>query len=250
MKKARTKKDFRRIMEDKGYQITWTDTRKNITYTTPEGKKCRDDKLHENKFLKEMMENEFRIRAELIGYQEDSGEQSGIGSKADSMRRDNGRELDGTSKVGSVADRDERPHGYRGADGSSYEGTVVPIQDSVGSNKLEGTLLEGRDDEPRRILDEEATGTGWEAERAICFGSEGFTNTDGWSTPKDVATVFDPGTSFGIGLGGLRLAADIGNLTNPTTVSDTPTRFKGMDKKEFKELAEKKQALGIRMGGM
>lgn len=31
----------------------------SICYTTPEGKKCRDYRLHEDKFLKENMENEF-----------------------------------------------------------------------------------------------------------------------------------------------------------------------------------------------
>src|SRR5699024_1717141 len=44
------------------YQVRWEEGRKSITYTTPTGKKCRDDKLHELKFRKEQMELEFRIR--------------------------------------------------------------------------------------------------------------------------------------------------------------------------------------------
>ena len=62
MKRAGTREEFLREMNQKGYQVRWEDGRKSITYTTPTGKKCRDDKLHELKFRKEQMEHEFRIR--------------------------------------------------------------------------------------------------------------------------------------------------------------------------------------------
>ena len=54
------KEDFIKSMNKLGYQVNWTDTRKNITYTTPEGYKCRDNKLYDEKYLKEEMENRFR----------------------------------------------------------------------------------------------------------------------------------------------------------------------------------------------
>ena len=38
------KDDFIKNMNKLGYQVNWTDTRKYITYTTPEGYKCRDNK--------------------------------------------------------------------------------------------------------------------------------------------------------------------------------------------------------------
>ena len=66
MRYARTRDEFVLLMGREGYDIRWQDTRKNITYTTPDGKKCRDDRLHDEKYLKENMENEFRIREELI----------------------------------------------------------------------------------------------------------------------------------------------------------------------------------------
>ena len=62
MKRAGTREEFLREMNQKGYQVRWEEGRKSITYTTPTGKKCRDDKLHELKFRKEQMEHEFRIR--------------------------------------------------------------------------------------------------------------------------------------------------------------------------------------------
>lgn len=49
-------------MNKLGYQVNWTDTRKYITYTTPEGYKCRDNKLYDEKYLKGEMENEFNGR--------------------------------------------------------------------------------------------------------------------------------------------------------------------------------------------
>ena len=66
MRYAATKDEFLSLMESEGYQVRWTDSRKNITYTTPNGMKCRDDRLHESKYTKEVMEDEFRIRAEIV----------------------------------------------------------------------------------------------------------------------------------------------------------------------------------------
>lgn len=61
-KRTGTREEFLREMNQQGYQVRWEEGRKSITYTTPTGKKCRDDKLHELKFRKEQMEHEFRIR--------------------------------------------------------------------------------------------------------------------------------------------------------------------------------------------
>ena len=66
MRYAETREEFISLMESEGYQVRWTEGRKNITYTTPEGMKCRDDRLHDRKYTKEVMECEFRIRAEII----------------------------------------------------------------------------------------------------------------------------------------------------------------------------------------
>ena len=54
------KEEFIKNMNKLGYQVNWTDTRKYITYTTPEGYKCRDNKLYDEKYSKGAMENEFR----------------------------------------------------------------------------------------------------------------------------------------------------------------------------------------------
>ncbi len=62
MKKSRTKKEFIDEMKSRNYEVTWTDERKSITYTCPNGMACRDDRLYGRKYLKENMEREFELR--------------------------------------------------------------------------------------------------------------------------------------------------------------------------------------------
>ena len=67
MKRAKTKQQFIEEMDKLGYEMRWTDARKNITYIEKANPnhKCRDNNLHEEKFLKEKMEEEFEIRERL-----------------------------------------------------------------------------------------------------------------------------------------------------------------------------------------
>ena len=66
MKYAADRDAFVSLMASEGYAVRWESGRKYITYTTPDGLKCRDSKLHEEKYCKEVMEHEFRIRAKLV----------------------------------------------------------------------------------------------------------------------------------------------------------------------------------------
>ena len=60
MNHSGSKEEFIKTMEAMGYGVRWSPDRKYITYTCPNGMKCRDVKLHEEKYRKEMMEREFR----------------------------------------------------------------------------------------------------------------------------------------------------------------------------------------------
>lgn len=62
MKQAKTKKQFCYMMKQQGYDVRWEDNRKYITYTCPNGRRCRDNKLHGDKYRKENMEYEFKTR--------------------------------------------------------------------------------------------------------------------------------------------------------------------------------------------
>ena len=66
MKYAADRDAFVSLMESEGYAVRWESGRKYITYTTPDGMRCRDNKLHEEKYCKEAMEHEFRIRTEIV----------------------------------------------------------------------------------------------------------------------------------------------------------------------------------------
>ncbi len=66
MRHASSREEFIALMESEGYKVRWETSRRNITYTTPSGWQCRDRLLFGDKYLKENMEYEFRIRAEII----------------------------------------------------------------------------------------------------------------------------------------------------------------------------------------
>ena len=62
MANSRSKAEFIKQMRKMGYQVKWQDNLKHITYTTPDGNKCRDNKLHDEKYLKERMEVFYELR--------------------------------------------------------------------------------------------------------------------------------------------------------------------------------------------
>ncbi len=67
MRYAVSKDMFVELMCERGYEITWTDTRKNITFIK-DNRRVRDNNLHDEKYLKENIENELKIREQLFGY--------------------------------------------------------------------------------------------------------------------------------------------------------------------------------------
>ena len=54
MRYAGNREEFPILLRSEGYDATWTDSRKNITYVTPDGRKSHDNKLHIEKYLKEI----------------------------------------------------------------------------------------------------------------------------------------------------------------------------------------------------
>ena len=104
MTMARNKNHFIRLMEFRGYEVAWNDTRKNITYTTPQGYKCRDRKLNGRKYLKEEMEFEFELRKEICRRYAGGTERNiGAGSSGTENRGRHGTQLEGADRVAEVA---------------------------------------------------------------------------------------------------------------------------------------------------
>ena len=66
MLRSGNREEFIKKMRELGYQINWKPERKYITFICPDGQKCRDLRLNDDKYLKEILETEFRIRGELL----------------------------------------------------------------------------------------------------------------------------------------------------------------------------------------
>ena len=171
MKYAVDKDSFVSLMASEGYAVRWESTRKYITYTTPDGLKCRDNKLHEEKYCKEAMEHEFRIRAELVkrkfhraaeidgGIETDeSAEQrTAANSAADPAHSDSVRAAAGDGQAGGAGRRNKLGAGGNSKDPAGAETTHRP---DAGAAVAHG-------DAEIADRDEQAAGTGWEPEREV-----------------------------------------------------------------------------------
>ena len=167
MKYAADRDAFVSLMESEGYAVRWEDTRKYITYTTPDGMKCRDNKLHEEKYCKEAMEHEFRIRAELIKRKFRRAEETDGGIEADESAE---------QRIGKYTDHRDPMRSSAGdeqADGAGRRnelGTGGDPEDPAGIETAHrpdaGAAVAHRDAEITD-RDEQTAGTGWEPEREV-----------------------------------------------------------------------------------
>ena len=172
MKYAADRDAFVSLMASEGYAVRWESGRKYITYTTPDGLKCRDSKLHEEKYCKEVMEHEFRIRAKLVqrkfhraaeidgGIEADEPVEQRIGKYTaadDAAHRDPVRSAAGDGQADGAGRRNKL-----GAGGNSEDpaGTEAVHRSDAGAEHT------GRDTEIAD-RDEQTAGTGWESEREV-----------------------------------------------------------------------------------
>lgn len=148
---------------------------KIITYTTPSGMKCRDIKLYDSKFLKEMMENEFKLRAEIIGRFEGAVPQADKSSGRCGALLDGDREeLDGTARAAAVADS-VAGRGSGGGNAAVNQGGTggIPRPEGAGvgevlpRNAIGDTEVPTGDGTVRSRNYEEPIVTGWENERKL-----------------------------------------------------------------------------------
>lgn len=171
MKYAADRDAFVSLMESEGYAVRWEDTRKYITYTTPDGMKCRDNKLHEEKYCKEVMEHEFRIRAELIKRTFRRAEETDGGIEADESAEQRAAVCAAADPVHCDPVRSAAGDGQ--ADGAGRRNKLGAGGNSEGPAGIEnahrpdaGAEVSDRDPEITDG-DEQTAGTGWEAEREI-----------------------------------------------------------------------------------
>ncbi len=161
MRYAGSREEFIRLMESKGYQVRWEKGRKYITYTTPDGKRCRDNKLHGDKFQKEMMEREFRIREEILHGRTDGEEQT--------HRTAQGGEPSHREGVGADDDLAVTDQQVAGTARGGYGGLSETAQPVPGDGEAGGGRT-GTDGDPSGGNDHR---TGWEKERAAYLSTQG-----------------------------------------------------------------------------
>ena len=181
MNRSGSRADFMREMQRLSYGVTWMDERKYITFTCPNGMKCRDIRLHDEKYLKEVLEYEFTIRkqhtAELgNGYAEEEKYTDAVRTGTDPVSAAGVCDPDRTAQAGKQTAggrggisaetvSDDRTAGDGGGTerplhpDTEYRGGVYG-KDGAGSGVGE-PQDGGADAKPRR--------TGWEESRAVYF---------------------------------------------------------------------------------
>ena len=162
MKYAADKDTFVSLMTSEGYTVRWESGRKYITYTTPDSMKCRDNKLHEEKYCKEVMEHEFRIRAEIVSAR----------TQAAQCPADRTSDADTTSRSVSLENG-------LGANDERSGCAVVSCESadrSVGEHQQADVAASHTDATGRSAEDGAASGaddrTGWETEREFFFSAQ------------------------------------------------------------------------------
>ena len=171
MRHASSREEFVALMESEGCKVRWESSRRNITYTTPSGWQCRDRLLFGEKYLKENMEYEFRIRTEII-HGRAVGEEPSRADGADHAATQGTADSPG-------AERTDHPHRHPvpsagGADSVDTEDRVylpgsardagVSSEPEIPHGPDNGGELHGGD--PKIIEDDDhASRTGWEKER-------------------------------------------------------------------------------------
>ena len=246
MRYAGNRDEFLTLLRSEGYDAAWTDSRKNITYTTPEGRKCRDSKLHMEKYLKENMEAEFGYRTE----------------------NDNTRNVDSAQKAdgrGATAGTQRDGHGAELERAARNAGQAVPAADAVrhgpenASDESRSAGISDQNANERRKFRE----TGWEPERGVFFRLQGVDRQYAEIHDDDFDRYEEPTYGYGSGCeeenspvrvdldyggdlvrGAVRLGRAVEQMTDDAPKRDGTTTPPHIDSKHRKKLKQKKAALG------
>ena len=246
MRCAGSREEFLILLRSEGYDATWTDSRKNITYITPSGLKCRDSKLHMAKYLKENMEAEFGYRTE----------------------NDNTRNVDAAQKAdgrGTAVGNQRDGHGAELERDAQNAARSVSAADAAGRGLENAPDAGGRTDRIERDAGEyrKIRETGWEPEREVFFRLQG-ADRDYEERPDHNPERYEE-SAFGYSAGSteenptlrmdlnrgsdlvrdaVRLGRAVEQMTDDAPQHDGTTMPPHIDRKRRKKLRQKKTALG------
>ena len=251
MKQAKTKKQFCFLMKQQGYDVRWEDNRKYITYTCPNGRRCRDNKLHGEKYRKENMEYEFetrRIAADVRQGVVSSGGNSASSlsarcqlESADKIEQANGTGAvrDTANAIGAVNESRDRT----GAENSTLRAEEYhsDLSGDTGSN------VGNRDFSSQGIEESNSRSrlTGWEAERAICLETErarriqAQAQLEGCEVDSDITIGLDSIVSG---------VATMASIIEDEPADDTEYAREHVDRKALAKELRKKEEFGMHMG--
>ena len=246
MRYAGTREEFLALLRAEGYTANCSPARKNITYTTPDGRKCRDSRLHIAKYLKENMEAEFGYRTK-----NDNTRNVDAAQKADGRGATAGTQRDGH---GAELERAARNAGQAVSAADAVERGSENAPDEAGSTER----FDRDAGECRKIRE-----TGWEPEREVFFRLQGadrdceerpdhnperyeeaafeYGAGDAEENP-DVRVDFDYGSD--LVHGAVRLGRAVAQMTDDAPTRDGTTIALHIDSKRRKKLRQKKTALG------
>ena len=246
MRCAGNREEFLVLLRSEGYNATWTDGRKNITYTTPDGRKCRDSKLHIEKYLKENMEAEFGYRTE----------------------NDNTRNVDAAQKAdgrGATAGTQRDSHGAELERDAQNAARSVSAADAAGRGLENAPDAGGRTDRIERDAGEyrKIRETGWEPERDVFFQLQDADRDYEERLDRDSGRYEETAFGYGTGSaeenptlrvdlgcgsdllrGAVRLGRAVEQMTDDAPTRDGTTTPPHIDSKRRKKLRQKKTALG------
>ena len=246
MRCAGSREEFLILLRSEGYDATWTDSRKNITYVTPDGRKCRDNKLHIEKYLKENMEAEFGYRTE-----NDNTRNVDAAQKADGRGTTAGTQHDGH---GAELERAARNAGQTVSAADAVERGSENAPDEAGSTER----FDRDAGECRKIRE-----TGWEPEREVFFRLQS-TDRDYEERPDHNPERYEESAfEYGAGdaeenpdvrvdldysgdlvRGAVRLGRAVEQMTDDAPQHDGTTTSLHIDSKRRKKLKQKKTSLG------
>ena len=246
MRYAASREDFLALLRAEGYGATWTDNRKSITYTTPDGRKCRDSRLHMTKYRKENMEVEFGYRTEI-----DTGRTGSAAQEIDGRGATAGTQRDGH---GAELERAARNAGQAVSAADAVERGSENAPDEAGSTER----FDRDAGECRKIRE-----TGWEPEREVFFrlqstdreyedcpdrDSERYEETAfGYSTgsaEENSPVRMDLNRGIDLVRDAVRLGRAVEQMTDDAPTRDAATMPPHIDSKRRKKLWQKKTALG------
>lgn len=251
MKQAKTKKQFCYLLKQQGYDVRWEDNRKYITYTCPNGRRCRDNKLHGERYRKENMEYEFEtrrteadVRQGIVGSGGHSADSGGARFQLESADRIEQADIAGAAgnTQQTLGAGDES--GYRtGVENSPFRAERYNSDLSGAAESSRRTV--GNSDGSTGESNSGPVITGWEAERGIWLEAERARRIQVQAKIKSSQVDSDLTVGFDSIVSGV---ATLASMIEDEPADDTEYAREHTDSKALAEERVRKEAHGIHMG--